>query len=223
LGYRFRWENAAAIYDQTITETLLLRVANNRNIKIAQKEYYTKLNYSVTGRWVLIGGFHYLYTPFNNYTYNNYIGFAGVKYARPYIHIQGLVQLGRIRDTSYQQFDAVLSLYPLGNTKLYLISRVAFGKETAFTQVMGYRILKKCWLEGNITVGKYSKLLGNDALYVYDDIDIKKWRMGGSLYLQMGKNTVLNFHYIMEQKELYERPAINYNQYSITGGVKWDF
>lgn len=223
LGYRLQWQNAFAMYNQSISEPLLTSVNNNRNIKIAQKEYYTRLNYAVTGHVSLIGGFHYLYTPFNNFIYNNYIGFGGIKFTTPFVHLQLLEQRGRIRDSSYQQVDAVVNFYPLGNTKLYTITRGSFSKETAFTQVIGYRILKKMWLEGNVTVGKYSKLLGNDAMYVYDDIDIKKLRAGASVYLLAGKTTTVTINYNFDRKELYGRPNINFNQQSITGGLQWNF
>lgn len=223
LGYRLQWQNAFAMYNQTIDEPLLTAVNNNHNIKIAQKEYYTKLSFAATSHISIIGGFHYLYTPFNNFIYNNYIGFGGVKLTSPFVHIQGLVQLGRIRDSSYQQVDAVISFYPMGNTKLYTITRGGFSKETAFTQVVGYRILKKIWLEGNITIGKYNKLLGNDALYVYDDIDTKKLRAGASIYAIAGKNTTVIINYNFDQKSFYGRPNINFNQQSITGGLQWNF
>lgn len=223
LGYLLHWENAVAMYNQTISEPLLTLVNNNSSIKIAQKEFYTKLEYAASCKLALIAGGHYLYTPFNNYIYNNYIGFAGARLTTPFVHLQALAQLGQIGDSSYKQLDAVLSLYPLGNTRLFFITRGAIAKSSALTQVAGVRLHKKIWAEANITVGTYNKLLGNDALYVYNDIDMKKLRAGGSLYLLAGKLMTIQLHYTFDQKELYARPNANYNQYSITGGLQWKF
>lgn len=223
LGYRFHWENAVALYGQTISEPLFSLVSNNSSIRINQKEYYTRLQYAASEKLSLIAGGHYLYTPFNNYIYNNYVGFTGIKLANPYVHIQALAQVGRIRDSIYQQLDAVISLYPLGHSGLYVITRGAMAKQSALTQIAGVKLLNKIWLEGNITIGNYSKLLGNDAQYIYDDIDVKKLRAGGSLYYLFGKTLTMQLHYIIDKKELYGRPNANYYQYSITGGLQWKF
>jgi hypothetical protein len=223
LGYRLELQQAGAFFSQKIDEVQLRFVNNNHNINIQQKEYYGKLIFAATGRLSLLGGFHYLYTPFNNFVYNNYIGFAGVKFSTPYVHVQGLGQLGRLRDTSYGQLDVVLTTYPKGNTDLYTITRVGAGKNFALTQVAGIRIFKKTWLEGNITLGKYDKLLGNDALYVFDDIDTKKFKAGGSLYYLLGKKVMVVVNYNYEMKQRYSLPNVNYNQYSITGGLQCNF
>ncbi len=223
LGYRLEWQQAVGFYNQVISEPRLLSVTNNRNININQKEYYAKLIFAATGRLGIIGGFHYLNTPFNNFTYNNMIGFGGIRLATPFVHLQAIAQFGRIRDTSYTQADAVITTYPMGNTRMYTITRASVGDDFALTQVAGFQVVKKTWLEGNITVGQYKKLLANDALYVYDDIDTKKLRVGGSIYYLAGKKMTISANYNFEQKIRYGSTTFNFNQYSITGGLLWNF
>ncbi len=223
LGYRFELQQSVAFYSQTISEPQLTAVNNNNNISISQKEYYAKLFYAAQGNLGLIAGFHYLNTPFNNFIYHNYIGFGGIRFATPYVQLQALLQAGQIRDSAYQQVDAELTAYPLGNTKLYSISRAGIGKEFAFTQVLGIEPLRNVWLEANATFGTYRKMLGNDALYVYDDIDTKKLRAGAGLYLLAGKKLMLKLNYTFEQKARYGTLQNTYHQNAITGGISCSF
>lgn len=223
LGARLHWENAVALFDQTIQEPLFTDVTNNLNIRINQKEFVTKLRYTASEKIQLIAGFHYLHTPFNNFTYTNVIGFGGLKYLTPYLHMQGLLQTGRIRDATYTQLNATFTLYPKGNNKLYLITDGAISKEPALTQTIGLRIDKKIWIEGRTTLGQYTTLLANDGLYVYNDIDLKKFRVGGSLYYILTMGLTLQCHYTYDRKQLYARTGNYFNQHSLTGGIQWSF
>lgn len=223
LGYRLELQQGVAFYNQVISEPALTGVTNNRNIDIAQREYYAKLIFAAKGNLAVIGGIHYLYTPFNNFIYNNFVGFGGVKYTAPFIHVQAMINLGNIRDTAYQQFDVALTTYPLGSTKLYTISKVAYGNEFTFTQVAGVKILNGIWLEGNVTAGQYKILLANDALYVFDDIDTKKFKVGASIHAQIAKKLTLTANYNYEQKQRYGTSSVYFNQHSTTGGLLWNF
>lgn len=223
LGYRLTLEQSVAFFNQHIDEPKLTSVTNNQDISIAQKEYYAKFLFSLNGRTSLVGGMHYLYTPFNNFIYNNYIGFAGVRFNTPYVQFQALIQAGQIRDSSFTQFDASLKTYPLGNSKLYTITRAGIGSDFAFTQVVGVEALKNIWLEANATLGKYRKMLGNDALYVYDDIDTKKMKIGGGIYFLLGRTALLKINYTFEQKIRYGSLQNTFNQNAITGGISCNF
>ena len=84
-------------------------------------------------------------------------------------------------------------------------------------------MLKNIWVEGRTTLGQYGTLLTNDGLYVYNDIDLKKFRVGGSLYYVASRILTLQMHYAYDRKELYQRTGNHYNQHSITGGIQWSF
>lgn len=223
LGYRLELHQSVSFYNQVINEPKLTFVTNNTNINIKQREYYGKLTFAATGNVSVIAGGHYLYIPFNNYIYNNVIGFAGIKYAGPYVQLEGMVHLASIRDTSYNQFDAVVSTNPLGNLNFYTITRGAYSKDFTLTQVVGVKILKNIWLEGNATFGKYNTLIDNDALYVFDDIDIKKSKVGGTLYVLAAKKVRISLNFISENKTKYGTTSNNFHQYSTTGGILWNF
>ena len=223
LGYNLELQQSGAFYNQTISEPALTSVNNNRNINIAQREYYAKLILAVKGNLAVVGGIHYLYIPFNNFIYNNFVGFGGIKYTSPFIHVQAMVSLGNIRDTAYTQVDASLTTYPLGNTNLYTITKVAYGNEFTLTQVAGLRIVKGVWLEGNVTLGQYKVLLANDALYVFDDIDTKKIKAGAGIYALIAKKLTVTANFTYEQKQRYGTSSVIFNQYSTTGGLIWNF
>ena len=223
LGYRLELQQSVASYNQDINEPRLLLVRNNRNINLRQKEYYGKLIFAATGNIALLGGYHYLNTPFNNIIYNNSIGFAGIQYKTPYVHLKAMASFGKVTDTSYTQYDGTVTVYPLGNTKLYNITRAAYGDNFTLSNILGYGITKKIWLEGNITVGKFTSLLENDGLYVFNDIDQKQIKAGGSIYALLGKNLTLTLNYTFEQKLKYKTTNIYFYQHSLNGGLSWKF
>jgi hypothetical protein len=223
LGYKTELDVSGAFYSQAISETKLTGVTNSSNININQKEFYAKLVAAASGNVSIIGGYHYLYTPFNNFIYNNNIGIVGVKLHTPYVNIQAAANIGNIGDTTFQQYDGTITIYPLGNLKLYTISRVSAGEDVTFSQVAGVDIFKGVWLEGNVVVGQYKTLLENDALYVYNDVDTKKLKAGGSVYITLSKHLTGSINYTLERKLKYNTTNNSFNQHSITGGLTWYF
>ena len=223
LGYKLELQQSGAIFNQQISEPALVFVTNNSTINVNQKEYYGKLIYAATGSISLIGGVHYFYTPYNNFTYNNFIGFGGAKYTTPFVHFKVMANFGHITDSAYNQFDLTVSTFPLGNTKLYTITNASYGDQFTISQVAGFNVTKNTWLEGNVTLGNYNNLLDNDALYVYNDIDQKRLKVGGSIYALISKQILLTFNYTFDQKLKYHTANQNFNQHSITGGLTWKF
>jgi hypothetical protein len=223
LGYKITLHQSVAFFNQMINEPTLTNVINNNAINSNQKDYYAKADLAVSGNLTLFGGFHYLNTHFNNFLYHNFVGFGGLNYSGKLIHLKGLLQVGTIRNVSFKQFDAVLTTYPLGNTKFYTVSRAAFANDLALTQVLGYSPVKKVWLEGYTTIGSYRTMLNNDAMYLYDDIDLKKSRYGASVFLSIGTKVMLRMNYTHDVKIRYGSSTILYNQQSITGGLQCNF
>jgi hypothetical protein len=223
LGYKTTLHQSVSFFNQMINEPALTTVNNNNAININQKDYYAKADIAVSGNLTFLGGFHYFNVPFNNLLYHNFVGFGGLNYAGKLIQLKGLLQAGTIRSASIKQFDAVLTTYPLGNTKFYTISRAAFADDLALTQVLGYSPVKRVWLEGNATFGSYRTMLNNDAMYLYDDIDQKKSRYGASVYLSIGSKLMLRMNYTHDVKIRYGSSTILYNQQSITGGLQCNF
>ena len=219
LGYRFQLQTSVAYY------TLLVNtIAPNGRVtypRLNQPEYYAKLTYAVNGKLSLLGAYHFVSDIFPNLTLNTNIFFGGIKYSTPYINLQADASTGNFA-VNYSQYDGIITLYPLGNLNVYSISRVNFGSQTNFTQVLGAKLAKSTWLEGNLTTGRADYIFDNDALYVKNDQDPVLFRCGGSVYTVLSKKMMLTLNYIFEQKEFNIRKT-NFYQHSINGGLSWKF
>jgi hypothetical protein len=226
LGWNIHMLQSVATYQQTIGEPQLTTVTNNRNININQFEYYNKLTVNLNRKWQLIGAYHYVYTPFNNLVYNNHLGLLGVKYNSNYFNIQGDIIVGTVTDAPFQQINIQLGLYPLGNLNLYGFSTVYIRQNessgTNFKQVIGFKINKNIWLEGNATLGMFQNLAENDAMYLYNAIDINKVKTGITGYFTLSKKCIAQLGYTFEQRQFYNKTT-TFNQHSTTGGLSWKF
>ncbi len=231
LQNRWNWniymDQSGTIFNQTINERTLFSVVNNRNIAINQKEYYNRLTINLSPRLQLKTVYHYIYTPFNNLTYRNHAGMAGIRYHRNYFNVQADAIIARVTDSTQQQYNLQVSLYPFGNLNLYSFSTAMYRSRQNnsgfnFKQVIGVKLLRNIWLEGNATLGSFTNLFENDAMYLYNAIDKNKIKAGATIYLSIGSKLIAQAGYTFEQREIYK--TINtFNQHSITGGLSWKF
>ncbi len=220
-------QQVIALYDQTIAEPKLTAVTDNGNIAINQREYYNRITGNISRNWQAIAAYHYLYTPFNNFIYNNHIGLAGIRYNSHYYTVQADVVFGRMIDSALQQINATVSWYPMGNLNLYGISTASLSSRSGsssfnFRQVLGAKILPTLWLEGNITLGSFRYFFERDALYVYNAIDRTMLKAGATAYYSLSPRTTLSATYGFEEKELFQTVNRFYN-HSITGALSWKF
>lgn len=224
LAPNWHLDQAVAIYNQTISEPLLTAVQNNQSIPVNQREYYGRLTTNLRSNLQAKLAYHYLYTPFNNFIYNNHLVLAGLRWYGHYWDVQADVVAGEVTGEMQQQVNLQLMYYPLGNMNLYGITTGMFRNRTGETgtnlkQVVGARILPNTWLEGNATLGEFSNLVENDMLYVYNAIDPNQFKGGATLYYAPGK-WGFQLGYTFEQRQLFGRNTF-FNQHSITGGVSW--
>lgn len=227
LGHRFshrvHMEHALAVYRQTLNEPGLTAVNNNDDISIGQFEYYNRVRIQLDRHWQLKGAWHYVRTPFNNFSYNNHLLLFGIKYHGAYASLQADLVLGRITDSSRRQFNLEWQWFPLGNMKVYSFSTAMLrNRQTTdfhYRQVLGFQVYKNTWLEGNITTGTFRNLAENDALYLYNAIDPNKVKAGAALYFLVGK-TRLQIGYTYEQRERFATKQL-FQQHSINGGLSW--
>ena len=205
---------------------MLTTVTNNNNINISQFEYYNRLTVNLNSKWQLKGAYHFIYTPFNNLVYYNHLGMFGIKYNSNYFNLQADAILGTVTDSSFQQYNFQVELYPLGNFNLYGFSTVSLRQSkqggTNFKQIIGFKVIKNFWIEGNATLGRFRNMAENDAMYLYNAIDINKIKVGITGYVSINKICVAQLGYTYEQREFYKKTN-TFNQHSITGGLSWKF
>ncbi len=221
LGRRLQLQQSVAYYTLLVNTTLATNIVTYQ--KLQQTEYYAKFVFAVTGQVSLIGAYHYISDQFPNTTFNSNIYFAGIKYSTPYFSVQADAGSGNFA-TDYVQYDGIFTIYPLGNLNLYSISKYSSGTQSNFSQVLGAKLSKALWIEGNTTLGKADYLFDNDALYVKNDPDVNQFRCGASVYALLSKKLLLTLNYTFEQRQKQLSLVNNYfYQHSINGGLTWKF
>jgi hypothetical protein len=229
LGSRFQLDQTISLFQQEIANTptgipprIIITYTNTK-----QLEYYAKLGFGLSKQITLIGAYHFLNTNFTTSTYQNHIGFAGIKYDSDYLSFQADASFGKIVTANISQFNAIVGVFPLGNLNLYGFTKASYLTQNSvsrpvFSQVFGFKAIKKVWLEANASFGGLDDYLDDDASYVYNSIDISKNKLGATLFYTFSPKSVFQFNYTFENKTEFT-PQTNYTQHSITGGITWKF
>lgn len=113
-----------------------------------------------------------------------------------------------------------------GRSGVYISSGVyglfqSRGNNTIYTQKGGFRMLKRVWIEGNLTVGRLANYNDYNGLYIYNSFDPITLKSGITCYIPLNRKITLWSNYSWERKEYYENNAFNYNQFSYLGGLRW--
>ena len=227
LGWRFTMNQSVVLFNQTINEKFLTLVQRNDSIAINQKEYYNLTTFNIDHHLQLKAAYHYLYTPNNNIIYRNHISMLGMKYLGNHLNVQGSILLGKISDTGFKQYEIQADYYPSGNLNFYSSSNISFreyagDRQINMKQIVGLKLNKKWWVEGNVTIGKFSNRAENDGLYIYNAIDPNLAKAGLTVYYSPMKQLLLQIGTLAEKRELFYTNYI-FNQHSINGGITWKF
>ena len=227
LGWRFTMNQSAVVFNQTINEKFLTLVQRNDSIAIKQKEYYNLMSFNINHHLQLKAAYHYLYTPNNNIIYQNHISMIGMKYLGNHLNVQGSILLGKISDTGFKQYEIQADYFPSGNLNFYTSSNISLREyagdhQINMKQIVGLKLNKKWWLEGNVTIGKFSNRAENDGLYIYNAIDPNLAKAGLTVYYSPIKQLLLQIGTLAEKRELFYTNYI-FNQHSINGGITWKF
>jgi hypothetical protein len=229
-GWGIHMHQAVALFNQSI---LLANVPRPgfpppppyRTSNIKQTEYYNKVTANLNSQWQLKAAYHGVQTELDNTVYQNKSILIGAKYFNHYFDIQVDGNFSTMFDTTIQQYNAQLGIYPLGNLKLYSFSVATLSNRPNssafnFRQIVGGQLLKNIWIEGNVTLGSFKDLLENDAMYVYNAIDKNLFKGGVTAYITISPKCTLDIGYTLEQREL-AKSTNTFNQHSITGGLSW--
>ena len=131
--------------------------------------------------------------------------------------------------------------YPSGNNDIYFNTTVTQFNETDNTdngsrmildEVVGVKLSKSFWVEGNVTSGKLKNYNEKNAYVVYNLGDDIKSRAGVSLLFYLGAVELsLRFQYLGKEATYYtfnsavatKTRTADYQAESIVGGLKWNF
>jgi hypothetical protein len=233
----YRWK----LYHSLITYRQNLLAQNNNDVNagpprrnqpitfrsylVSDYQYYLKSEVFLNSRVSLTNAFHYTHTNFDNSTYNTSIFNIGLKFTQPYVDYKLELNIGPMLDSLLTQVAISSTYYPLGNLNFYGNSRLSFQKRTNlsqvnFSQMLGFKLSHKLWLETHATFGQIKNLIDNEGLYIYDALDAGNYRIGASLLIPFRTKFTLLTNYYYEQKQLYLQNT-NYNLHSFTIGISW--
>ncbi len=227
LGHRINVQQSLIMYNQTISEPWYTGVTRNDSIAIRQKEYYNKVSVVVNHHWMLKGGYHFIYTPFNNYTFRNHMVMVGAKYYGSYLNLQAMLMGGKLNDSALQQLDLQAEYFPAGNLNIYGQTTASihnsYGqKQFNIKQVLGFKLRSDLWTEVNATAGKFNNRFENDGAYVYNAIDNNIYKLGLNLFYYPTAHLQFMAGLTLEKREMFKTDYI-FNQNSINGGITWKF
>lgn len=235
VNYRWKLYQSIVSYRQTLlAPDSLVPVAGPGNRRPQQTfrsfiandyQYYLKSEIFLNSKFSLINAFHFTYTNFDNSTYKSSIFNVGLKLSQPYLDYKLELNVGPILDSLLSQIAFSTTYFPMGNLNFYGNSRISFQKRTNqtqvnYTQMLGFKLSNKVWLETHATLGQIKNLIDNEALYIYDALDAGKYRMGASLILPLTPKFTLLTNYYYEQKLLYLQNT-KYNLHSFSIGLSW--
>jgi hypothetical protein len=232
INYRWSLQHSFASYSQK----MLAAESNGRqvngtsnvvfrNFLVNDFQYYLKSEFYLNSTLSMVNAVHYSRTHFDSFSYNSLILNTSIKYFKPFADFKVEINIGPLLDSLLAQIAFSSTYYPLGNLRFYGNSRVSFQHRTYlshinYTQKLGIKINKNIWLEFHGTFGEIKNLVDNEALYIYDALDVGRYRIGTSLLLPIGNKITLLTNYYYEQKKLYLQTT-NYNLHSFSIGLSW--
>jgi hypothetical protein len=198
----------------------------------------------------------YTYHPFTHYNYSfvqkdtsfyNYVISLLVTKDIKIFNIGLSVSWSNLNNLTQEQAGLMLTYYPLGNLDFYGTTAVTGfmqGNESRIllSQVLGTKVTRWCWLEGNFYWGNYSNTNILNGIVVYNNSDKINYHAGASMIFLAGKHIQLSliYQYLSEESPLLydiKRPApgqvpfkineqpqisyIPYNTNTIIGGITW--
>lgn len=193
---------------------------------LRQNQYQALLTVQLAPRWQVLAGYHFLDSDFGNReAAPNQLGYLSLAYARPYWTAQVGVFAGTLTDTARVQTDLRLTVYPLGNLRLYGFGRasvVRSGGRRYPNGVLGVggRLSPSLWLEAYGGLGQVPVLAELDGTYVYNLLDPLRQRAGASLLILLSRPLALRLSYAAEQR----RDAVDgttYTLYSLSTALAW--
>jgi tetratricopeptide (TPR) repeat protein len=212
-------------YNQTIT---VQAFGQKEFIKDIQPEYYALLKFKFLQHWMLKSAYHYVSPKYDTITTSAHLGYLELSVDLGRFNIGFNTSALKNAQYTVEQSGIKVGGAFSGNLNMYFSSVFSFiqkqyTSQLIYSQAIGFRIFKKVWLEGNITIGDMTNYHDHDAMYVYNLIDPTAFRTGATLFIYSGKHITIWTNYSFERKKYYENSQYHYNQFSYLGGMKWKF
>jgi tetratricopeptide (TPR) repeat protein len=223
LAYRISLYQSVSNYKQVITT---LQNGRMRQNPYRQPEYFALLKWNISEKLLIRGGYHFVNTISGSSSVfgNLFVGAVSTDFKWFSLEANGSV-FDKGTENVYQAGGKAGFLLP-GRSNITLSSSLSGlihqdGSQMIYSQIAGIKILKKVWVEGNVTFGKMEDYNDFNGLYIYNTYDPMVFRSGASVIFYAGNKVSLWVNYSYEKKEYLENNSFHYNQFSFTGGIRW--
>ena len=170
---------------------------------INQGQYHALLTGQLAPRWQAKVGYDFITRDLGS----NHLGYVALAYARPVWTVQAGIYAGMVTDTARTQADLRLTVYPLGNLRLYGFGRGSLVRSVGRTYPnallgAGGRLRPWLWAEVWGSVGAVPVLAEADGTYVYNLLDPLGRRATASLLILGPQRLRLRLVYGAEQRRI---------------------
>lgn len=223
LGYRLTLFQSLSRYNQVI---IIQQAGYSEKISDKQPEYYALLKWSASSHLLLKTAYHYISTTSGSSRRSRNLFLFAISHDLNRLSLEtsgSVLSIGQ--ELIYQAGGQIGYVFP-GRSNFYLTGTASglfqkTGNRLIYNQKAGFKVMKKTWLEGNLTFGRMTNYNDYNGLYVYNTLDPMTFRAGSTMIFYLGKNIALWANYSFERKEYYEDNLFHYNQFSYLGGIKW--
>ncbi len=227
LGWRWTTTQAIAVFAQTVHPEAIAGAVSTGALSVRQLEYFGKFTYAVRASTLLFGGIRLFQSEFGTETHQNMLGIAGVRRYGDRVVAELGGSAGTVSGKAVRQANAQLSLYPLGNTDLYLVGRVALlaneGEQQFIVQpTLGGKIVRVLWADAGVVLGRQNNYADADGLYLFNSLDITTFKSSANLYVQVRPKVLFTMSYALERKDDFYQ-ITSYHQHSLTAGITWKY
>ncbi|MFD1873993.1 hypothetical protein [Hymenobacter bucti] len=189
--------------------------------RISQNQYHALLVGQLAPRWQAKAGYDFITRDLGS----NHLGYLALAYARPVWTAQAGLYAGMVTDTARVQADLRLTVYPLGNLRLYGFGRGSLVRSVGRTYPnallgAGGRLRPWLWAEAWGSAGAVPVLAEADGTYVYNLLDPLGRRAAASLLILGARRLRLRLVYGAEQRRI---TLINksYSLSSFSAALAW--
>ena len=220
LGARLSLWQDVSYYGQTV-ELLAGMPPQVENHRISQGQYHALLTGQLSPRWQVKAGYDYITKDLGR----NHLGYLALAYARPAWVAQAGGYAGLITDTARTQLDLRLTVYPLGNLRLYGFGRGSMVRSRGHGYSNGLlgaggRLRPWLWAEAWASAGTVPVLAEAEGTYVYNLLDPLGGRAAASLLILAPRRLRLRLVYAAEQRRFTDL-SLNYTSYSYSAALAW--
>ncbi|MGI4741877.1 MAG: hypothetical protein ACRYG7_42475 [Janthinobacterium lividum] len=193
----------------------------NEDHRIGQGQYQVLLTGQLAPRWQAKAGYDFISRDLGS----NHLGYLALAYARPVWMVQAGVYAGVITDTARVQADLRLTVYPLGNLRLYGFGRGSLVRSVGRTYPnallgAGGRLRSWLWAEAWGSTGTVPVLAEADGTYIYNLLDPLCRRAAASLLILGPQRLRLRLVYGVEQRRILLINSI-YTLHSFSAALAW--